>query len=162
MKHELETTHSAVLKKLLACADTAEGSEVAGYVWCSIFEVPANTVQKSEARGALARSTYWPKYAGQTTAPAQTPAQTTAADGATYKIELAVLKEGMTGSAVEAAQTLLILRGYSCGRKFYNGSERADGEFGPITKAAVEKFQTDNALSANGVIDAQTMTALLK
>lgn len=80
----------------------------------------------------------------------------------TYKIELPFLKEGMKGSAVEAAQTLLILRGCSCGRKFYNGSERADGDFGPITTAAVKKFQTDNALTVDGEIGPQTMTALLK
>lgn len=159
MKHELETTHAAVLTKMKSCADTEQGAEVAGYIWCSIFEVPADTIKTSEARGELARYTYWPKYTGQTQTPAQTAPATT---GTTYKIELDELREGATGSAVEAAQTLLIHRGYSCGRKFYNGSEKADGEFGPMTKQAVTKFQTDNALTVDGVIGAQTMTALLK
>ena len=162
MKHELETTHNAVLKKLLSCADTAAGSEVAGYVWCSIFEVPDNTIAKSEARGALAKSSYWPKYAGMDTAPAQTSDQAPATEGKTYQITLEELSEGMTGSKVERVQTLLISRGYCCGGKIVDGKENPDGEFGPTTKKAVEDFQTANGLKADGVIGADTMTALLK
>lgn len=79
-----------------------------------------------------------------------------------YKIELPELKEGMSGSAVKAAQTLLILHGYTCGKIFYNGSEKADGDFGPITTEAVKKFQTDNVITVDGTIGAETMTALLK
>lgn len=97
-------------------------------------------------------------------ASAETPE--TAPSGSSYKIELKELREGMkdtdTDHRIERVQTLLISRGYSCGKIFYNGSERADGEFGPMTKQAVTKFQTDNALSVDGVIGAQTMTALLK
>ena len=59
-------------------------------------------------------------------------------------------------------QTLLILRGYSCGHIFYNGSERADGEFGPKTKQAVMDFQKANGLEVDGTVGAKTMTALLK
>ena len=164
MKHELETTHAAVLKRLKAVADTAQGAYDAGYVWCSIFEVPADTVNKSEARGNLARSTYWPKYNGK--ASMADPAQSTVATGKTYRIELSELWEGMedtaTDHSVARAQTLLIAHGYTCGKKFYNGSEKADGSFGPITTEAVKKFQTDNAITVTGKIDAATMTALLK
>ena len=164
MKHELETSHAAVLTKMKSCANTEQGAEVAGYIWCSIFEVPADTIQTSEARGELARYTYWPKYNGSTPAQQTTAEQApaVATDGKTYQITLSELSEGMTGSAVKAAQTLLILRGYSCGHVYYSGAERADGEFGPITKAAVEKFQTDNSLKRDGVIGAETMSALLK
>lgn len=156
MKHELETTHASALKKLLACADTEQGAEEAGYAWCSIFEVPANTEVRAKARGALARSTYWPKYTGQTTA------QTPTAPLVGYAIYLEEISEGATGSFVKAVQTLLILRGYSCGHIFYNGSERADGEFGPKTKQAVMDFQKANGLEVDGTVGAKTMTALLK
>ena len=157
MKHELETTHSAVLKKIQAVDNNAKGAYVAGYVWCSIFEVPANTTQKSEQRGDLAETTYWPKYNGSTPA-----AQTPAATGKTYKIELPELSEGMTGTAVERAQTLLIARGYYCGGKKQSGREIPDGEYGPSTKSAVKQFQTANGIKADGVIGADTMVALLK
>lgn len=166
MKHELESTHSAVLKKLKAVADSAQGAYEAGYVWCSIFEVPDNTVAKSEARGNTAQSKYWPKYNGQTTAPAaepvQTPAQAPAEEVKTYKIELPELKEGCEGSAVERVQTLLIARGLYCGGKKMNGREIPDGEFGPTTKNAVEEFQKASGLKVDGEIGADTMTALLK
>lgn len=166
MKHELETTHKATLNAIKAVPDTQQGAYEAAKAWCIKFEVPADMEAKAEDRGNIARYTYWPKYNGKDVveAPAdgQTAQQTPAPAAGTYKIELQELKEGMSGSAVKKAQTLLILCGYTCGRKFYNGSERADGDFGPITKAAVEKFQTDNALKVDGVIGAQTMTALLK
>lgn len=161
MKHELETTHSAVLSKIKAVDNNGKGAYTAGYVWCSIFEVPANTIKKSEERGNLAETTYWPKYSGGT-AETKPPAETPAATGKTYKIELSELSEGMTSSAVERVQTLLIARGYYCGGKKQNGREIPDGEFGPSTKSAVEQFQTASGIKADGVIGADTMTALLK
>ena len=162
MKHELETTHATVLKKLLDCANTAEGAEIAGYVWCSIFEVPADTIAKSEQRGALARTAYWPKYTGSV----QTSTQTcTAEDEAnTCQISFRVLSSGVAGTSVERLQTLLIARGYKCGGKTdpRTGVEIPDGDFGPTTKKAVEDFQTANGLVADGIVGADTMTALLK
>lgn len=168
MKHELETTHTATLNALKAAPDTQQGAYEAAKAWCIKFEVPADKEAKAEDRGNIARYTYWPKYTGKDPAAAapateiQTGTAAPATTGETYTIELPVLKEGMSGSAVKAAQTLLILHGYTCGRKFYNGSERADGGFGPITTEAVKKFQADNALTVDGEIGPQTMAALLK
>lgn len=158
MKHELETTHATVLRKLLDCADTAEGAEIAGYVWCSIFEVPADTIAKSNARGSLARFTYWPKYAGQTQpAVADT-------DAKTCQITFTQLSVGMSSTSVERVQTLLIARGYKCGGVTdpRTGAEIPDGEFGPTTEKAVVDFQTANGITADGIVGAATMTALLK
>lgn len=95
-------------------------------------------------------------------APAQEEPVQTTAPLVGYAIYLEEISEGATGNFVKAVQTLLILRGYSCGRVFYNGSERADGEFGPMTKDAVMQFQKANGLVADGVVGANTMTALLK
>lgn len=162
MKHELETTHATVLKKLLDCANTAEGAEIAGYVWCSIFEVPEDTIAKSEQRGALARTAYWPKYTGSV----QTSTQTCNAEDEanTCQISFRVLSSGVAGTSVERLQTLLIARGYKCGGKTdpRTGVEIPDGDFGPTTKKAVEEFQTANGLVADGIVGADTMTALLK
>ena len=44
--------------------NTAQGAYDAAYTWCLKFEVPADTVNTSKSRGALARDIYWPKYSG--------------------------------------------------------------------------------------------------
>ena len=68
---------------------------------------------------------------------------------------LPMLRRGMTGEVVRAAQFLLNGRGASCGR--YG----ADGEFGPQTEAAVLAYQRRNGLEADGIIGGQTWAALL-
>ena len=85
-----------------------------------------------------------------------------ATSGKTYQITLEELSEGMTGTKVERVQTLLIARGYTCGGRIVDGKENPDGDFGPTTRKAVEDFQTANGLKADGVVGADTMTALLK
>lgn len=73
MKHELETSYSAVLSYIRSVANTADGAYNAGYRWCLKFEIPANTEATSQKRGALARDTYWPKYNGNTSTTAAKP-----------------------------------------------------------------------------------------
>lgn len=69
--------------------------------------------------------------------------------------KLPVLRKGMTGECVRAAQMLLNGRDCSCG--VYG----ADGDFGNATLAAVLAFQRRNSLEADGIIGAQTWAALL-
>lgn len=64
LKAELEKSYAAVLSYIKAVPNTATGAYNAGYRWCLKFEIPADTVASSEARGELARGTYWPKYSG--------------------------------------------------------------------------------------------------
>jgi peptidoglycan hydrolase-like protein with peptidoglycan-binding domain len=67
------------------------------------------------------------------------------------------LQQNAQGDGVRALQTLLILNGYSV------GSSGADGDFGPNTLSALEKFQAATpGLSANGVCDSATWNALIK
>lgn len=82
----------------------------------------------------------------------------------TCQISFRVLSSGVAGTSVERLQTLLIARGYKCGGKTdpRTGVEIPDGDFGPTTKKAVEDFQTANGLVADGIVGADTMTALLK
>ena len=68
---------------------------------------------------------------------------------------LPMLKRGMVGETVRAAQFLLNGRGASCGR--YG----ADGDFGPATEAATLAFQRRNGLEADGVIGPATWAKLL-
>jgi peptidoglycan hydrolase-like protein with peptidoglycan-binding domain len=72
----------------------------------------------------------------------------------TVTVELSVLQTGDKGAQVRALQILLNGRGYSPGKP--------DGDFGPKTKKAVTAYQKAKGLSADGVVGAQTWTALLR
>jgi hypothetical protein len=74
LQYELSQNNSSVLYNgktiydaMLAFDNTAEGAYEAGYYWCNTFEVPySNNPEKREAecqaRGTLARDTYWTVY----------------------------------------------------------------------------------------------------
>ncbi|ELP92317.1 hypothetical protein EIN_122280 [Entamoeba invadens IP1] len=51
-------------------------------------------------------------------------------------------------------QTMLIVLGYSC------GSNGADGQMGPSTKAAIKQFQSDYGLAVDGIAGPQTIAKL--
>lgn len=67
---------------------------------------------------------------------------------------LPTLRKGDNGEAVNVLQKLLVASGYSC------GSAGIDGDFGAGTLSAVEKFQTDNKLTTDGVVGAKTWAAI--
>lgn len=60
------------------------------------------------------------------------------------------VREGDSGPAVQALQTLLVARGATL---------TSDGDYGPATAAAVRSFQSANGLSVDGVAGQQTWTA---
>ena len=62
------------------------------------------------------------------------------------------ISEGAHGSNVSWAQYLLVRRTLS-----YN---QIDGDFGPVTKTAVQEFQGDSHLAADGVVGRATWAAL--
>jgi hypothetical protein len=59
-----------------------------------------------------------------------------------------IIKKGDSGEDVQFIQRALKLK--------------ADGRFGPITEAAVRKFQGDNGLRIDGIVGPQTQTILFK
>ena len=61
------------------------------------------------------------------------------------------------------AQRLLIGRGFRCGGSWSSVYRRElpDGDFGPMTKAAVRQFQARAGLSQTGLIDGATWRALI-
>ena len=67
-----------------------------------------------------------------------------------------MLKKGSTGSDVRTMQTMLIACGFSC------GPEGADGDFGKNTLSAVIAFQNANGLDADGIYGPLTRAALEK
>ncbi len=66
--------------------------------------------------------------------------------------DAAVLKQGSRGDLVKKVQTKLINWGYMSGR--------ADGIFGPKTRAGVIYFQRKNGLYADGIVGTKTAQAL--
>ncbi|MCX5106996.1 murein L,D-transpeptidase [Streptomyces sp. NBC_00439] len=61
------------------------------------------------------------------------------------------LRTGAQGSAVTTLQQLLTAQGHPL---------TADGEFGPLTEAAVRAFQAQHSLQADGVVGPKTWNAL--
>ena len=98
--------------------------------------------------------------AAATTAPSEPPTpqipeeQGTETSGRSF-VSLPILRQGDRGETVRAAQLLLIGRGFRCG---WCG---ADGDFGPATLGAVQRFQRNRDLTPDGVIGDQTWTRLL-
>lgn len=88
--------------------------------------------------------TYCYRYTGGGTATA-TP---TAREMCTVKVKLPVLKYNDKSSAVSVWQTIL-------------GIE-ADGEYGPVTKAATMAFQTNHSLKVDSEVGKNTWTAALQ
>lgn len=70
-------------------------------------------------------------------------------------VKLPVLKKGCNGDSVKALQTLLIGYKYSC------GGAGADGDFGAATYDAVCRFEKNNGLIVDGVVDAEVWAKLL-
>lgn len=73
----------------------------------------------------------------------------------TCTITLPVLRKGDRGDAVRALQTLLIM--HKCNRAW----TKADGIFGPLTDAAVRRFQKQKDIGVDGICGAKTWTALI-
>ena len=73
----------------------------------------------------------------------------------TCTVTLNEIKRGAKGAQVKSMQTLLIAKGYSCGK--YG----ADGDWGADTDSAVEKFQKAMGLAADKECGHDTWTALL-
>jgi peptidoglycan hydrolase-like protein with peptidoglycan-binding domain len=62
------------------------------------------------------------------------------------------ISEGASGPEVRWLQYLLVRRTLS--------DNQIDGIFGPVTKSAVEQFQTDNNLAVDGIVGPATWSAL--
>jgi hypothetical protein len=78
---------------------------------------------------------------------AQTPVTTTCDSNAE------TLKKGNAGEIVVTLQNLLVEKGYI-------DRDYVDGDFGPGTEAAVKQFQTDNSLTADGIVGPDTWQLL--
>ena len=90
----------------------------------------------------------WKALMGPVTAPAPVPEQASSELTTEYTAhKKTVLKLGASGSAVKVLQRGL-------------GGLVVDGSFGPRTVASVKRFQASRGLTATGVVDARTWSAL--
>jgi murein L,D-transpeptidase YcbB/YkuD len=88
-----------------------------------------------------------------TTSPTTTVAQTPTTPAAKpVPAPTTNLSPGDTGAEVKTLQRALASLGYSPGK--------VDGDYGPSTQAAVEKFQTSAGIKADGIVGPQTLKAL--
>jgi hypothetical protein len=93
-----------------------------------------------------------PPVAPTTTAPLQTSTSTPANTTPAVAAPAQTLKPGDTGSQVKILQRALKALGFSPGKP--------DGDYGPSTQAAVERFQVSKNLAEDGVVGPQTLAAL--
>lgn len=70
----------------------------------------------------------------------------------TWPVLIVTVRNGSTGSAVEAVQSALVSRGHSLS---------VDGQFGANTEAAVRAFQTSLGLTSDGTVGQQTWIGLV-
>jgi hypothetical protein len=84
------------------------------------------------------------------TVPATTPATTLPSTQAPTQ----TLKPGETGAQVKTLQKALATLGFSAGTP--------DGDYGPATQVAVERFQVAKGLAEDGIVGTQTLAALQK
>ena len=59
LDYELNNIYKDVLGYLLGVPDTADGAYRAGYYFCMYFESPTDTKTRSEARGTMAKNSYY-------------------------------------------------------------------------------------------------------
>jgi peptidoglycan hydrolase-like protein with peptidoglycan-binding domain len=84
--------------------------------------------------------------------PATTSTSTPTVTTPTVQAPQQTLSPGDTGSQVKDLQRALASLGYPVGKP--------DGDYGPATQIAVEKFQVAKGLAEDGVVGQQTLAAL--
>lgn len=84
-------------------------------------------------------------------------ASPTAEKRATTTVKVGVLKKGLKGNDVKAVQALLINK-----FKISCGAAGMDGDFGAGTDKAVRDFQKKKGLTVDGIVGADTWTALIE
>jgi len=84
--------------------------------------------------------------------PAKTTTSTSAQTTPTVEAPSQTLSPGDTGSQVKVLQRALAALGFSPGKP--------DGDYGPTTQSAVERFQASKGLAQDGVVGPKTLAAL--
>jgi hypothetical protein len=125
---------------------TTQAAIIAVSVIAVVLAILAATGALSSSKAALPPvTTPPPATVTITTTPTTSSTPTTQAPQQT-------LKPGDTGEQVKILQGALKTLGFDPGK--------ADGDYGPSTQAAVEKFQLSKQLAEDGIVGQQTLAAL--
>ena len=62
LKHETDNDYPNTMAAIRGTSNDADGAWYSAYCFCKNFEVPADTIAKSQQRGDLARDKFWPIY----------------------------------------------------------------------------------------------------
>jgi N-acetyl-anhydromuramyl-L-alanine amidase AmpD len=92
---------------------------------------------------------WWASVSGASPTPGAAPRPTPEAGA---EVARPLCKRGSKGKVVESLQERLVALGYLGGR--------VDGDFGPMTEAAVKAFQGAKGLNADGIVGPATWAAL--
>lgn len=122
-------------------------TEAAVIKFQQVNSLKADGIAGSQTRAALESGSPTPNPA-----PITTPSPVVTDDRLGIGNPSLVLKRGTRNSDVVALQKMLQAKGY------FDGP--ITGYYGSLTEAAVIKFQQSNNLTANGIVDPQTKTAL--
>lgn len=86
---------------------------------------------------------------------AETSSATTSAKKGGFKVNMKTLKEGSKGEQVKTLQAIL------AGNGFDLGCYGVDGDFGGKTDEALRKYQSENALTPDGIAGPKTWSKML-
>lgn len=144
LKTELEGSYSKVLDGMRSASNDANGAYSSGYIWCEKFEIPSDTVKTANARGLLAKNTYWPKYTKSVASSSDSPTPTNVAQESPF----GVIK---TGKQLAEALTK-IAKEY---KTLY-----VSGCFGaPMTTANKARYSTNNSYNKQAARTKLILTA---
>ena len=154
----LKEQYSGVWNTLLSATSVRQASDAV----LLKFERPADQSAGVQVYRAGLGQNFFDQFAGTAAAPVEeTPSAEPQPEAELVSVNVPVLARDAVSNAVSNAQALLIRQGYACGGRIINGHEQPDGIFGPTTEKAVKDFQSLKGLASDGVIGADTWTALL-
>ncbi|CAM3780173.1 peptidoglycan-binding protein [Alicyclobacillus pomorum] len=140
-------TKSAVERFQKAMKITVDG-QVGPQTWSKLFGTSSSSASGSSTPSTVRKSSSSSSSGRNSSASGSTPTSSSSAPA----YPGTVIQEGATGTAVKEIQNQLNHLGYNCGT--------ADGDFGPMTVAAVKSFQQSKGLTVDGQVGPQTWNAL--
>ena len=101
LKHETDNDYPNTMAAIRGTSNDADGAWYSAYCFCKNFEVPADTIAKSQQRGDLARDKFWPIYGEPDADNPDKPAEPTPTEAPKKEIEVKPVPEEIQPSQEE-------------------------------------------------------------